>query len=160
VGGLVVATSDTLANATTPASVTVAAGATKKAFTIRTSAVSATQSGTVRASLQGQTLQQPLALNPIGLSLLTLTPATVQGGASSSGVAKLQCAAGPGDIVVTLTSSKPSIAAPGVPSVRIPAGAQTGAFVVTTSPLTVGTTAKITALANGVSKVKTLTITP
>ena len=160
VGGLTVTLADTLAAATTPASVKVAAGASSKTFTITTTSVAAPQSGVVRAALGGTTLEQPLTLRPIGLSSLTLTPATVVGGNTSSGLAKLQCVAGPGPVLVEFASAKPATAAPQVASVLVPVGTQTAAFNVSTAPVAARTSAKITATANGVAKSKYLTVTP
>ena len=158
--GLVVTLADTLSAATTPVSVKILAGATYKKFTIKTTPVAASQSGYVRATLGGTTLQQPLTLQPMGLSSLTLTPTTVVGGGASSGVAKLQCVAGPGAILVTLSSSNATLANPGVPSVLVPVGTQTASFTVSTTPVTARSSAKITATANGIVKSKYLTVTP
>lgn len=160
VGGLTVALADTLAAATTPASVKVAAGAFSKTFTIKTTSLAAPQSGVVRAALGDTTLEQPLTLRPIGMSSLTLTPTTVVGGNTSSGLARLQCVAGPGPVLVEFASAKPATAAPNVSSVVVPVGTQTAAFTVSTAPVTARTSAKITATANGVAKTKYLTVTP
>jgi hypothetical protein len=158
--GLVVTLADTIAAATTPVSVKVPAGANYKKFTIKTTPVAASQSGYVSATLGGTTLKQPLTLQPMGLSSLTLTPTTVVGGGTSSGVAKLQCVAGPGSILVTVASSNATLANPGVPSVLVPVGTQTASFTVSTAPVTVKSSVKITATANGIVKSKYLTVTP
>jgi hypothetical protein len=158
--GLVVTLADTIAAATTPVSVKVPAGVNYKKFTIKTAPVAAPQAGYVRATLGGTTLQQPLTLQPMGLSSLTLTPTTVVGGGTSNGVAKLQCVAGPGPILVTLSSANATLANPGVPSVLVPVGTQTAPFTVSTTPVTARSSAKITATANGIVKSKYLTVTP
>ena len=64
-----------------------------------------------------------------------MTPATVVGGASVNGTVTLECDAAPGDVVVTLSSSLPSVAQP-TPTITIPSGQASGAFTVTTSGVT------------------------
>jgi hypothetical protein len=43
---------------------------------------------------------------------VALSPSSVVGGGSVTGTVALQCPAGPGDILVTLSSSHPSVATP------------------------------------------------
>jgi subtilisin family serine protease len=63
-GGIVVALKDTLTSATTPASVTVAAGATSKTFTVTTTAVTATQKGTLTATANAVAKSVVFTINP------------------------------------------------------------------------------------------------
>lgn len=158
--GQPVTISDTLAAASPPATVRVSAGALTKSFAIKTSAVASNESGTVSATLGGTTIDRALTLTRIGASTVTLTPTTVVGGSMVNAVAKLTCKAGPGPILVELDSTLPAVANPTLPSVLVPVGVQTAAFQVTTSPVAVTTKPKIRARANGVTKSKTLTVTP
>ncbi len=158
-GNITVTLSDTLAATTLPASVVVPAGATSKTFQITTVAVSANQNGPLTASAGGVSKSVNVTVRRIGLSSLTLNPNPVTGGQSTTGTVTLERAAGPGNIVVSLTSSNPSVAS--VPaSVTIPAGTKSKTFTVTTNGVQNTTTATITTTANGTTKSVTLTINP
>jgi hypothetical protein len=156
--GLVVYLSDTLNAATVPATVTVPAGATTKSFTVKSSAVAANQDGLVSATLGPTTRSAALTLRPMGMYILTILPSNVVGGLTSAGTAKLECKAGPGPITVTLGSSNAAASVPA--SIVIPVGVTSGAFTVTTTPVAVTTKSVITATANGISKTKTVTVSP
>jgi hypothetical protein len=54
----------------------------------------------------------------------------------------------------------PSVAATIAPNVLVPVGVQTAPVTVTTWPVTATKKPKITATANGITKSKTLTVTP
>ncbi|HXI44355.1 MAG TPA: TIGR03790 family protein, partial [Bryobacteraceae bacterium] len=70
---------------TVPASVTVAAGTSvSPVFTITTSSVSATTPVTISATYNGVTKTSNLTINPIAVSVLTLSPTSVVGGASTT----------------------------------------------------------------------------
>jgi photosystem II stability/assembly factor-like uncharacterized protein len=155
--GLVVYLSDTLAAATVPATVTVPAGATTKAFTVKSSYVAANQAGLVSATLGPTTLSQPLTLRPVGMYLLSVVPSPVVGGLTATGTAKLECKAGPGPITVMLGSSNAVASVPG--SIVIPAGVQSGTFQVTTTPVVATTKTTLSATANGITKTKALSVT-
>lgn len=159
-GGVVVTLADTLAAATTPASVKLLEGATAKTFTVKTVAVGTRQAGTVSATLGITYLSQPLALRPMGMLLLTLAPTTVPGTQPVAGTAKLECKAGPGPVSVELASDNAAAAQPVATSVVVPQGLQSTPFDVTTSKVLVKTKATISATANGLSKTKTLYVTP
>ncbi|MBP1688411.1 MAG: hypothetical protein H6Q33_4554 [Deltaproteobacteria bacterium] len=158
--GVVVTLSDTLANASVPATLKILAGATSKTFSVRTTAVAAEVGGTVSAALGGVTKSQPLTLRPMGMLSLTLTPTSLAGGNGVVGKAKLECMAGPGAITVGLASSNAGIGKPTNSSMSIPAGLQYKTFDITTSPVLAKATTIIAASANGISKSKTLTVTP
>jgi hypothetical protein len=89
-------------------------------------------------------------VSPALLSV-TLNPATVTGGAISTGTVKLSAAAPPAGAVVTLKSSKTSAAT--VPaSVTVAAGTKTATFEITTKAVTLGTVATITATYDGIPR--------
>jgi hypothetical protein len=159
-GGAVVSLSDDLAATTLPATVTVPAGQTSAPFSIATSFVSATQSGTVSASYGSDTRTAGLTVRPVAVALLELIPDPVKGGKQVNGQVTLDHAAGPGGLIVSLSSSDASVAAPTSATVKIAAGASTATFKVKTSPLKVTKTAIITASANGTSQARVLTVTP
>jgi hypothetical protein len=156
--GLVVYLSDTLDAATVSATVTVPAGATTKSFTVKSTYVDASQAGFVSATLGPKTLSQALTLRPVGMYSLSVVPSPVVGGVTATGTAKLECKAGPGPITVTLGSSNAVASVPA--SIVIPAGVQSGSFQVATTPVAVSTKAIISGTANGITKSKTLTVSP
>jgi hypothetical protein len=158
-GGLIVSLSDSLAAASTPATLKIVEGATSKTFRVTTEAVATTQAGEVRATLGGTTRSAPLTLRPIGVLSVALAPNPAIGGAAVAGTVKLECAAGPAPIAVELSSSDASTATV-APGLVVPAGAQSAPFTVSTTPVTTTKKPKITARANGVAKTKTLTVTP
>jgi hypothetical protein len=159
-GGAVVTLGETLASGSVPASVTIPAGATSKTFKVTTAARSDPEAGTVSATYGGTTLTKPLTIRPMSVLSIPITPTTLVGGGVSTGVVKLECKAGPGPILVEFGSTLPAVAGTTVPNVLIPVGAISAPVTVTTSPVTKTTKPKITATANGLTKSKTLTVTP
>jgi hypothetical protein len=159
-GGLVVTITDTLAAALPPATVTIPVGATTKNFTIKSTAVAIQQNGMVTATLDETTRSQNLSVRPIGLLSLSLTPTNIAGGNSVTGIAKLECPAAPGPIMVDLASSNSSTALPVATSIAIPQGLSSQAFTVTTNAVLAKTSTSISGTANNIRKSKTLTVTP
>jgi hypothetical protein len=157
-GGVVVTLGDTLAAASTSASVKFLEGATVKTFLVKTVAVDARQSGTVSATLGGTTLSQSLTLRPIGVSSVSLTPTAVVGSQPVAGKATLECKAAPGAIAVDLASSNPAAAQPVAASLSVPQGMQSVSFDVMTAPVLSQTTANISGTAHGITKSKKLTV--
>lgn len=157
---MVVTLTDTLASATPPASVTIAAGSTSRSFGIKTSEVVANEVGTVSATLGGSTVSQPLAVRPIGMQSVTLKPNPVAGGKPLVGTAKLECRATLAPVTVALASSKPEIADTVAPAVVVSQGLQSTTFDVTTTPVLAKTAVALFGTANGIKKSKTLTVSP
>jgi hypothetical protein len=92
------------------------------------------------------------------LSSVSLSPSTVQGGATGSATVTLTAAAPSGGAVVSLSSS--NTAAATVPaSVTVPAGATSATTSVATSAVSSTTTSVISATRNGVTRTATLTVT-
>jgi WD40 repeat protein len=119
-----------------PANVTFTAGLRTKSVSLKTAAVAASETVGVTATLGSQTANASVALRPIGLAALTLAATAVTGGTSVEGGFTLECAAGPDDVVVTLSSSIPSAAQPTPATLTIPHGSLAGKFTVTTSTVT------------------------
>jgi hypothetical protein len=157
--GLSVTVWDTLSAAVPAATVRFAAGATAKNFTIKTLAVSTAESGDINVTFGGTTLSRGLTVRPMGVASLSLAPTAVVGGSVVTATAKLDCAAGPGPVLVTLASTNPAVANPVAGSILVPAGTQNAGFQVVTSAVGGTTKPKISATANGVTKTKTLTVT-
>jgi WD40 repeat protein len=160
--GVTIALASASGNASPPATVTLTSGTRTKSVSVKTSAVAAGETIGLTATLGSQTANASLSLRPIGLAALTLSAATVKGGASVDGSLTLECAAGPDDVVVTLSSSVPSAAQPAAPTLTIPHGSLTGAFTVTTSAVTATKKPAIKGKTtpDALTKSKTLTVTP
>jgi len=161
--GLVLNVSEALANASAPATLTIPAGATTRTFNINSTPVAANQSGNIAAAwggTYGVSGTDSLTLRPISVLSVDLAPNPVQGGNPVSGVVTLECAAGPGNITVNLSSSKPAWATPAVSSIVIPAGSSSGNFGVNTFSVSVQSAAAIKATANGRFKTEKLIINP
>ena len=144
-----------------PASVTVPAGATASAaFTITTSAVSATVPITISAMYNGVTKTAILTDNPVALLSVVLSPTTVVGGVSTTlNKVNLNGPAPAGGVSVNLGSSDPGVGVPA--SVTVAAGATaSAAFTITTSAVSATTPITITATFNGVNKTAILTVSP
>jgi hypothetical protein len=159
-GGLTVPLSSDNPNVVVPTSLFIKSGATRKSFSILTSAVAARETATIEASVSGEMLAATLSIEPMGVKTVLLSPDPVVGGATVSGIVALRCAAGPGDITVALSSTKPDIAAPTTATVTIPVGTNFLPFEVMTTPVTAETKASIKATANGVTKSNALVVRP
>jgi hypothetical protein len=158
--GIVVQLSDTIAAALTPVSVSIPAGLSTKAFTIKTVPVTASESGSIRATLGTVARSQTLTIRPMGMLSVALAPSPVVGGNTVAGTVKLECKAGPGPIAVDLASTNTSIASPTTSRITVAAGVQSAMFAVTTNPVTVSSRPTISAVANGITKQKVLTVLP
>lgn len=158
-GAVIKLTSSNPAIAVTPATLTIAAGAISKTFTIKTTAVTASTSVTITASYSGLNLFATLTVKPPALSSLTLTPTTVQGGSSSQGTLKLNGPAPAGGIQVKLSSNNVTVAV--VPaSVIIPAAVMSATFNVQTRAVTANNAVVVSASDGSLTKKGTLTVTP
>ncbi len=94
-----------------------------------------------------------------GVSSLTLAPASITGGSTSTGTVTLQVAAPTGGAVVSLASSNTSVAS--VPaSVTVAAGATSATFTVTSLAVTAAQTSTITATYNNVPRTAVVTVSP
>lgn len=161
-GAVVQLTSSDPAAAAPPASVVVAAGQrVSPAFDIATAVVAADETVTITASYNGSTRTDTLALRPLAIISVSLSPTSVTGGATTTwnGV-KLNAPAPPGGALVMLTSSNPAVAS--VPnSVLVPAGSTNSPpFAITTSAVGVSTPVTITATYNGGGMATVLTVMP
>lgn len=162
-GGATVSLASSDPNTANPAvsSITVAAGTKTKAFTINTSAVAASTQVTISGATQdGATKSAVLTVTPPGLSLLTVSPASVAGTLNSVGKVTLSGAAPAGGIVVSVSSSNPAVANPAVSSVTVAAGATTASFTITTTSVTASTQVTISATLGAVTKNAVLTVRP
>jgi hypothetical protein len=164
-GAQVTLSSSNTAAARVPSGVTVADGATSAAFTVSTSAVTASAAVNVSATYVGVTKTASLTVAPappppVTLSSLSLNPTSVVGGAQSSmGTMTLSGPAPAGGVQVALSSS--NTAAARVPSgVTVAAGATSATFTVSTSAVASSAAVTVSAIHAGVIKTASLTVTP
>ena len=144
-----------------PTSVTVAAGATNATFAVSTSAVGSSTTVTISAAYNGATRSASLAVTPAPpplptLASLTLNPANVIGGQSSTGTVTLTAPAPAGGAQVFLSSSNGAASVPS--SVTVLAGATSATFTINTSFVLMSTSATISATYNGTTRTATLGI--
>lgn len=144
------------------ASLRVPPGASRALFAISTAAVSTTTSVTFTATSNGISSNATLTVTPPtppNLQSLTLAPSTATSGKPVVGTVTLEMPVAAANVVVTLSSSSPSIAQ--VPAtLAFPNGAIQASFEITTHAVTAMTMITITATANGSSQTATLTLTP
>ncbi len=157
--GMTVALSSDNVNATVPAQVMFNAGLLSKSFSVKTTAVADTETATITAVGAAWTRSIVLTLKPMVPKKITLLPNPVAGGMGVDGIVVLECAAGPGDVVVTLSSNKPAAAMP-TPAVTVPLGATQAPFALTTGSVGKRATASIKATTKGGTMAKTLTVIP
>ncbi len=148
--------------ATVPATVTVPAGATSATFTIATNAAAPPTFVTITAWVGNTPRTATLSVNaatPAGptLTSVSTTPTSLTGGSAATGTVRFSATTD--GRVVQLSSSNPAV-------VQVPAdavvngGASSGAFAVTTSPVTTTTAVTITARWFAVTRTTTITVRP
>ncbi len=157
-GTVVSLTSGNTAAATVPASVTVAAGATKATFTVTTKSVATSQSVLLTATALGKSATTTLTVNPSNLQSVSIAPTTLVGGNTPTGTVTLISAAPTGGAVVLLSASSPSVKVPA--SVTVAAGATSATFAVPTAGVDANLSATITANLGGATKTCSLTLLP
>jgi hypothetical protein len=123
-----------------------------------TTAGAASATAVTLTATYGATATATLAVGPLALSGLALSPSSVVGGLPSQGTVTLSGPAPAGGAVVALTSSAPSTAA--VPaSVTVPAGALSASFSVTTVTVVSSTSVVLGAAFGGGSATAPLAVT-
>jgi hypothetical protein len=93
------------------------------------------------------------------LAAVTVSPSTVNGGATARGTVSLDAGAPAGGVVVQLSSSNPNVA--NVPATTtIPAGSVESTFNITTNQVAGRTPATLSGISGGVTRTVGLTVTP
>lgn len=136
-GGFPVSLRSSNPNVSLPLLVTIQQGQASATFTITTPTTSTIQNATISAQAPSGTLTASLQVDPSNLPQLntfTVSPATVQGGASFSGTVGLSAAAPLGGVTVQLASSDPVAQPPA--SVTVLANNTTANFTIPTSVVT------------------------
>ena len=156
-GAIVGLSSSNTAAAQVPPNVTVAANATTATFAVNSSPIGTTTPLTISATY-GTTRNVSFTVTAPVVTSLSLNPASVQGGNSTTGTVTLSGPAPTGGAVVALASSNPAAAQ--VPAnVTVAANATTGTFTVTTSPVATSTSLAISGTF-GTNQSANLTVTP
>lgn len=142
-------------------SLRVPAGSTRALFPIITSAVSSSTSVTFTATSDGISASSTLTVTPPPppkIESLTVAPSDTVGGGIVTGSVMLQSPATAGGVVVSLSSSNPTIAS--VPAtLTVATGALQASFEIRTNAVAAVTAVTITATANGSSQTAALTLT-
>lgn len=155
--GVSVTLSTSSAGVGVPPTVTIPAGATFAPFTIAVSPSAPAGPVTLRASLSGRTRTATIDIGPPRVGSLSLSPASLQAGASSTGTVALDLAAPAGGVQVSLLSSDPAVAQV-LATVEVPSGMSQATFTVTTSPVSETESVTVTASISGSSKTATLEV--
>ncbi len=156
--GTVVSLASSSSSAQVPGTVTVPAGLYSASFTITTSSVPNSTSAEITATLRGVGQSQTLGITPVALASVSLNPTTVLGRNSSTGTVTLDGPAGPGGVVVSLSSNTPDATVSS--SVTVAGGSKTATFGVQTQIVSNQVLAIITASEGGQSETATLTVDP
>jgi len=101
---------------------------------------------------------KPASAPAPAVAALAANPATVVGGAASTGTVTLTAAAPPGGASVTLGSASPAVIVPA--NVAVAAGATAANFPLATTVVTTTTAATISATYGGATKTAVLTVNP
>ena len=155
-GATVTLSSNNSLAASVPANVLVIAGTTSQTFQISTTAQPSTANVTITGNYNGSQVA-PLAVN-VGLSSVALAPGSVPGGQQVTGTVTLSGTAPTGGALLTLTSSKTSVATV-LANVTVPQGAVSATFNVNSQAVASTDSTTITAT-YGAPKTASLTVTP
>src|SRR5579883_2280457 len=156
-GGAAVSISDNSTLLTTPASVTVAAGATSATFSATAGTLTSTQSATITATLGTSTVSATLSLQaPTLVTGLACSPTTLGSGAAATCTVTLNQAAPSGGAVVSISDNSTLLTTPA--SVTVAAGATSATFSATAGTVTVSGTAVLTATLGSSTATSTLNL--
>jgi RHS repeat-associated protein len=154
--GAVIALSSSASAASVPSNVIVSAGNVTATFEIATSAVAVRTIVTIAATFGATTRSVEVAIDPPSIGGVSLNPASVAGGDTSTLTVSLDAAAPAEGVVVRLSSSDARAAVP--PFITVAGGTSSATATVSTTAVTTPVTASITATTGTVSKSAVLTI--
>ncbi len=154
--GATVLLKSSLAGVKVPASVKILSGQSSASFTVTTIGTASEKSSTITATWGGTSVTTTVTLLPPTLTAVTLSPASVTGGTSSTGTVTLSGAAPTGGISLKLTSGSAAATVPA--SITVPAGKTSATFTVKTTAVASDTGTSISASLSGTSQSATLKI--
>jgi hypothetical protein len=140
-----------------PATITMPGNTAWTQFQIQAGQVTAPTPVTLTATLNSASASAQFTLQPSSLKSLTISPATISGGAQPQGIVMLNGQAPAGGAVVSLSSNSPVVSPPA--SVTVAPGSFSASFPIPTSNVTANTTATVTATYNGASSQAQVTLT-
>lgn len=159
-GGQVVQLSSTNSAASVPATITVPAGQTFAYFFTTTTYTPTLTNGAITANAGGAAVSQPLAVRPIRVRSITLSPSnTVTGAQTVNGTATLECAA-PTNITISLASSVPTVATVNTNTLTVASGSLSTTFTANTIPQNKSRATIINATTGGTLTGAKLTVNP
>ena len=141
-----------------PATITMPANTAWMQFQLQAGQVSVPTPVTLTATLNSASASAQFTLQPPSLKSLTISPATISGGAQPQGIVMLNGQAPAGGAVVSLSSNSPMVSPP--TSVTVAPGSFSASFPIPTSDVTANTTATVTASYNGAASQAQVTLTP
>src|SRR6185436_198804 len=141
-----------------PATVTMPGNTAWMQFQVQAGQVTAPTPVTLTASLNSGSAAAQFTLQPPSLKSLTISPATISGGAQPQCIVMLNGQAPAGGALVSLSSNSPMVSPPA--SVTVAPGSFSASFPIPTSGVTANTTATVTAIYNGASSQAQVTLTP
>ena len=141
-----------------PTPVTIPAGQSFTTFNITTKDVNPSSNVVISVSADGVGLSQDLSVLYLSLGLLTVSPGTVVGGASSTGTISLSGAAPAEGFSVELSSNSSTVSVPS--TVWIPSGSRSASFNIATAPVATYTPTTITAAAGAAFTTASLNLGP
>jgi hypothetical protein len=141
-----------------PATITMPGNTAWMQFQVQAGQVTAPTPVTLTATLNSASAFAQFALQPTSLKSLTISPATISGGAQPQGIVMLNGQAPAGGAVVSLSSNSPLVTPPA--TVTIEAGSFSASFPIPTNGVTANTTAIVTASYNGTASQAQVTLTP
>jgi hypothetical protein len=157
-GAVINLTSSNPAAAPVPASVNMPPNTAWMQFQMQAGQVTSSTPVTVTATLNSGQASVQFNVQPPSLKAITLTPASISGGAQGGAIVMLNGQAPAGGAVVDFSSDSPSAMPPALATV--PAGSSSVSISIPTNQVSANTLANITATWNGISAQSPLTITP
>jgi len=157
-GAVINLTSSNPSAAPVPASVNMPGNTAWMQFQMQTGQVTSATPVTLTATLNSGQATAQFNVLPPSMKSITLTPASISGGAQGGAIVMLNGQAPAGGAVVDLSSDSPSAMPPALATV--PAGSYSVTVPIPTNAVSASTLANITATWNGASVQSPLTMTP
>jgi hypothetical protein len=141
-----------------PATIAMPGNTAWTQFQLQAGQVTAPTPVTLTATLNSASASAQFTLQPPSLKSLTISPATISGGAQPQGIVMFNGQAPAGGAVVSLSSNSPFVSPPA--SVTVAPGSFSASFPIPTSGVTANTTATVTATYGSTSVQAQVTLTP
>jgi hypothetical protein len=149
-GGLAVTLASSSSDATIPATVKIPEGKATATFTVKTIPVTTPTEVTITATSNAVVQTASLSIEPPALAAVTVSTASVHGGARATGTVTLSGPAHAGGIVIQLASGQEVATVPA--TVTIAQNSSHATFEINTIAVLSDTEVVITASSNGISK--------